>query len=209
MPTPKALHSKNTPRWGTPQWVIEHARTLMGGIHLDPASSEEFNFYVKALMIYRQQDNGLSPECVWGGNVFLNPPGGLVTEFWNKLCSSYENGEVDRAFWVGFSVEQLCTLASEKYHPMDFSTVILRKRLSFNQQITQPTGQTTTHTYVDPETGQNHETEIFVPDGGHIEVIEPGNSPSHGNYLTALGCDRDLFEKLFSEHGKIYHGRIL
>jgi hypothetical protein len=212
MPTPKALHSKNTPRWGTPQWVIEHARTLMGGIHLDPASSEEFNFYVSALMIYRQQDNGLAPECAWAGNVFCNPPGGLVAEFWNRLTHDYMYGDVEKAFWVGFSVEQLCTLSGEKYHPMDFSTVILRKRLNFNQQTTEPTGkhQITSAVIVGPD-GQPVQTEIrtFIPDGGSIEKIETGNSPSHGNYLTAIGCDREEFEKLFSKYGKIYHGNTV
>lgn len=208
MPTPKALHSKKTPRWGTPQWVIEAARTLMGGIHLDPGSSEEFNAYVKALMIYTQRDNGLAPECAWAGNVFCNPPGGLVNEFWNKLCTSYVNKDVEKAFWVGFSVEQLCTLAGEQYHPMDFSTVILRKRLSFNQQITQPTGRYETQKVYDMDGVYVGDTQVLIPDGGTIEVIEPGDSPSHGNYLTAMGCDRAEFEKLFSHLGKIYHGKM-
>lgn len=200
MPTPKALHSAKTPRWGTPQWVIELARTLMGGIHLDPASSEEFNAYVKALLIYTQRDNGLAPECVWGGNVFCNPPGGLVNEFWNKLCKSYKDKDVDRAFWVGFSVEQLCTLASEDWHPLDFSTVILRKRLNFNQQKTILTG------HFDPTRVDDEGNALFFADGGSVEEIKQGNSPSHGNYLTAIGCDRAEFEKLFSQYGKISHG---
>lgn len=208
MPTPRALHSKNTPRWGTPQWIIELARELMGGIHLDPASSEEFNFYVKALMIYRQQDNGLSPECVWAGNVFLNPPGGLVNEFWNKLCTSYLSKDVEKAFWVGFSVEQLCTLASESLHPMDFSTCILRKRLSFNQQITQPTGRYETQKVYDPDGIYVGDTQILIPDGGHVEEIKQGDSPSHGNYITAIGCDKAEFERLFGQYGKISHGKL-
>ena len=210
MPTPKALHSAKTPRWGTPQWVIEAARKLMGSIHLDPASSEEFNFYVKALMIYRQQDNGLASECVWGGNVFCNPPGGLVNEFWQKLCLGYWSKDIEKAFWVGFSVEQLCTLAGETNHPMDFSTVILRKRLNFNQQITVPNGTTQdiTLSLVDHEGNPyTEESSIFTPDGTTREDIQEGTSPSHGNYLTAMGCDPLEFERLFGPYGKIYHGK--
>lgn len=174
MPTPKALHSKSTPKWGTTHWVIEAARQLLGYIHLDPASSEEFNSFVKALMIYTERDNGLASECEWHGNIFLNPPGGLVTEFWNKLCkATIKDKTVEKAFWVGFSVEQLCTLASEEFHPMDFSTCILRKRLPFTRE-----------------------------DG------EPGGAPSHGNYVTALGCDPVEFERIFGPHGKIYHGKL-
>lgn len=194
MPSPKALHSHNSPKWGTPQWVIELARELLGYIHLDPASSEEFNIYVKALMIYTEDHNGLLPECEWAGNVFLNPPGGLVNEFWQKLCRAYiEDKTVTKAFWVGFSVEQLCTLADQKYHPGDFSTVILRKRLSFNQELSGP------EIILDVATGQ---TLVTHPP----PRIAKGNSPSHGNYLTALGCDPALFEKLFKPYGKIIHG---
>lgn len=181
MSSPKALHSRNTPRWGTPAHIIELARTLMGGIHLDPASSPEFNEYVNALMIYTQRDNGLAPESEWAGNVFLNPPGGLVNEFWRKLIKSYGALSVEKAFWVGFSVEQLCTLASEDAHPLDYSTCILRKRLSFNQQKT--------------------------VEG--LEQIQVGDSPSHGNYITAIGCDQSLFDKLFSSYGKIAHGKLV
>lgn len=171
MPTPSALHSKETPSWGTPQWVIEKARELLGEIHLDPGSSLEFNRLVRALMIYTERDNGLVQE--WGGNVFCNPPGGLVTEFWLKLCGSVVSGQVPKAFWVGFSVEQLATLAEEEYHPFDFSTVVLRKRLPFNR-----------------------------------EDLTKGPSPSHSNYLTALGVDRAHFDKLFRPLGRVIHGSL-
>ena len=174
MSTPNALHSAKTPRWGTPAWLIELARKLLGYIHLDPASSIEFNFLVKALMVYTEKDNGLAPECLWAGNIFLNPPGGLVLEFWNKLCKSYlVDKSVDAGFWVGFSVEQLCTLASETYHPSDFSMCVLRKRLNFNR-----------------------------------EDLQSGQSPSHGNYICAMGVDHAEFEKLFAPYGKVTRGKL-
>jgi hypothetical protein len=170
MPTPKALHSKATPKWGTPPHIIEAARQLLQGtIHLDPASSPEFNQLVQALLIYTEHDNGLNQP--WGGNVFLNPPGGLVTDFWEKLSHLVATGEVERAFWVGFSVEQLCTLASSEFHPLDFSTCILRKRLAFN-----------------------------------TEALTKGGAPAHGNYVTGLNVDRDLFDRLFRSQGRVVHG---
>lgn len=171
-------------------WVIEYARQLLGTIHLDPASEETFNILVQALLIYTQQDNGLKQE--WGGNVFLNPPGGLVEEFWNKLCSEVRVGRVEKAFWVGFSIEQLATLGHDEktlaklkrdtdldlteldpWHPLDFSVCILRKRLSF----------------INTE-------------------LAKGGSPSHSNYICAIGCDKALFDKLFGKFGKIVHGRF-
>jgi hypothetical protein len=171
MSTPKALHSAATPKWGTPPEIIELARLLMGYIHLDPASSEEFNYYVRALMIYTELSNGLAPESEWSGNVFLNPPGGLVKEFWDRLVKEYESGNIQKAVWIGFSVEQLCTLADKERHPMDYSICVLRKRLSFTR-----------------------------------EDLTTGGSPSHGNYICALGCDPKEFERLFGHLGKITHG---
>jgi hypothetical protein len=160
MPTPKALHSKATPKWGTPTQIIELARKLLGEIQLDPASSEDFNQLVKALVYYTEQDNGLVQP--WGGTVFLNPPGGLVREFWEKLCKGIASGEIEKAFWVGFSVEQLCTLADCEYHPYDFSHCVLRKRLSFNNEELVSSGAPSHGNYV-VGLGVDHEyfTKLF------------------------------------------------
>ncbi len=143
MTSPQALHSAKTPNWGTTQWVIEAARELLGWtIDLDPGSSHEFNQYVLASRIITEQDNALIQDWYeWACfgmevkplsiSVFVNPPGGLVNEFWRKLIAGYHAGQFSRCFWVGFSVEQLCTMASEDTHPLDYSTCVLRKRLSF------------------------------------------------------------------------------
>jgi len=170
MSSPLALHSKKTPNWGTPVPIIEAGRQLLDNqIHVDPASSVEFNTLVRAMMIYTQVDNGLVQP--WMGNVFCNPPGGLVPEFWIRLMEHVKASLVEKAFWVGFSVEQLCLLADLEFHPLDFSTVILRKRLAFNTQ----------------------------------DLIS-GGAPSHGNYLTGIGVDKALFDKLFADQGRIIHG---
>lgn len=180
MTTPSALHSAKTPKWGTPKELVELARELMGGIHLDPASSHEFNKIIQALMIYTEQDNGLSQE--WAGNVFVNPPGGKIKGsrstlpglFWDKLMQELQAGRVERAFWVGFSVEQLCILADKEFHPLDFSVCILRNRVAYLNE----------------------------------ETLEPGESPSHGCYVCAIGCDPAEFERLFGHLGKISHGKL-
>lgn len=170
MSTPTALHSKKTQSWGTPQHMIELGRQLLDNdIQLDPGSSPEFNQLVKALLFYTKEDNALIQP--WAGNVFCNPPGGLIREYWERLMVHLVSGDVPKAFWVGFSVEQLCLLADFEFHPLDFSTCILRKRMAFN-----------------------------------TEALVKGDAPSHGNYVTAMGCDRALFDKLFRDKGKIIHG---
>ncbi len=170
MSKPTALHSKKTVKWGTPTHIIELARILLDNeIHLDPATSLEFNQLVKALLIYTDKDNGLLQP--WGGNVFVNPPGGLIVEFWEKLIKEIQGGEVEKAFWVGFSIEQLCLLSDQPMGPQDFSLCVLRKRLDFN-----------------------------------TEQLNPGGSPSHGNYVVGLGVDHEEFERLFSKLGKVTRG---
>jgi hypothetical protein len=127
-----AKHSKESVRWGTPSFLVEKARTVMGSIDLDPCTELKFEPIIKAKKSYSLLDRGEDGlELPWEGNVFLNPPGGVVKEFWEKACK--HSGAV---FWVGFSVEQLCTLtdyAYGGYHPLDFSTCLLRKRINFKR----------------------------------------------------------------------------
>lgn len=136
MSTPSALHSKKTVKWGTPAHIVTCGRQLLDNqIDLDPASSEQFNKIIQATCYYTETINGLNQ--IWMGNTFVNPPGGLIKDFWLKLIESILKGWVEKAFWVGFSVEQLCVLADLDYHPLDFSICILRKRIAFNtEQLT-------------------------------------------------------------------------
>ncbi len=71
-----ARHSSETNEHFTPPEVVEAARATLGHIDLDPATCERANNeIVKADFIFTQEDNGFVQD--WGGNTFLNPPGGL------------------------------------------------------------------------------------------------------------------------------------
>ena len=56
----------------TPIEIVEAARAVMGGIDLDPASSETANKQIKAARIFTVETNGLIQE--WHGRIWLNPP---------------------------------------------------------------------------------------------------------------------------------------
>lgn len=58
--------------WYTPIEYIDAARSVLGIIDLDPASSPIANEIVKAKLFYTKEDNGLSKE--WHGKIWLNPP---------------------------------------------------------------------------------------------------------------------------------------
>jgi ParB family chromosome partitioning protein len=83
--------------WYTPSEYIEAAREVMGGIDLDPASSEIANCNVKAAKFYTEEDNGLDQE--WAGRVWMNPPyeRGLCDKFMDVLATCVESGDVEAA----------------------------------------------------------------------------------------------------------------
>jgi DNA N-6-adenine-methyltransferase (Dam) len=93
--------------WYTPAYLIEAARSVMGGIELDPASCEAANQLVKAERYYTKQENGLlrswSAETIW-----LNPPYGRTVKqqglrkstiglFIEKLLQEYQSGNIGQA----------------------------------------------------------------------------------------------------------------
>lgn len=83
--------------WYTPAEYIEAARTVMGGIDLDPASHAEANEIVQASAFFTEADNGLTRD--WHGRVWMNPPYArpLIDEFCAKLADSYGEGFVTDA----------------------------------------------------------------------------------------------------------------
>lgn len=86
--------------WYTPAEYIVAAREVMGGIDLDPATSEVAQQTVQAAQYYTKQDDGLSLS--WHGRVWLNPPYAqpLIGQFINKLASEFVSGGVEQAIMV-------------------------------------------------------------------------------------------------------------
>ena len=80
----------------TPAEYIESARAVMGGIDVDPASSDEANETIGAGTFYTIHDDGL--EHGWPGRVWLNPPyGGDQTPFIARLLKQFAAGVTTQA----------------------------------------------------------------------------------------------------------------
>lgn len=71
--------------WFTPPEYIKLARAVLGGIDLDPASSDEAQRIISAAHYFTKADDGLSQE--WHGRVWLNPPYAqpLIADFASKM----------------------------------------------------------------------------------------------------------------------------
>ena len=90
-------HNSGNNEWYTPAHFVEAARSVMGTIDLDPASSEVANQTVKATQFFTSEDSGL--EKVWRGRVFLNPPYAqpLIAQFIEKAVEQFCQGHVSEA----------------------------------------------------------------------------------------------------------------
>jgi hypothetical protein len=182
-----ARHSMDTAEWYTPSRFIEAAREVMGGIDLDPASHEEANRVVRANRFFTEADNGLLQP--WHGYVFLNPPGGLVAEFWLKLVMEWEASRIDRATWIGYSLEQLQTLQvacdpSGALTPLDFSICYPKRRIAFIEN-------------------EAKKAERIVKQIAAGKKPSKGSSPSHGNYIAYLGYCELKFYDVFGQFGRV------
>jgi hypothetical protein len=175
-------HSMDSPEWYTPAPIVEAARRVLGAIDLDPASHEEANRTVKAARYFTEADNGLVQE--WEGRVFINPPGGLVGEFWKKLLAS---PGVTEAIWIGYSLEQLQTLqcVGAGMTPLEWPMCVTRKRIAF----------------VENEEKKAARRAKLIAAG---KKPNAASSPSHSNYISYVGYEHhDAFVAEFSKFGQV------
>ena len=122
---------------------MDPIREVLGTIDLDPASCGKANDIIRADVYFDESVDGLATE--WNGNIFLNPPsiandsrkGWGPKMFWAKLMEEFGVKRVTSAIYLGFSLEQLKTLqnANTEFHPTQFSTCFLKKRIQFLQEV--------------------------------------------------------------------------
>jgi hypothetical protein len=180
--------------YGSPPFIIEAARSVLGKIDLDPATSREWNAIVKAVEYYTKDHNGLlypwgtqhAPRTVWLNWPFSGGWTACDDKCKRKTCENrgyhvYEDVP-DNAQWVnkitdeyaaGRVREGLCicfAATSEKW----FQNLLL-----FPQCYLYP------------------RTNYYKLDG----TVLPG--VSKGSVVTYFGTDVSKFDRFFGPHGTI------
>jgi len=89
--------SEGRNEWYTPEEHLSAVRDVLGGIDLDPASSEAAQRRVQALRYFTKDNDGLKQE--WHGRVFLNPPYSRreIGQFVSKMVQEWQAGRVSAA----------------------------------------------------------------------------------------------------------------
>ena len=188
-----ARHSCDSPEWFTPRPYIEAAREVMGGIDLDPASHLEANRIVRARRFYDARANGLRRP--WAGRVLVNPPGGLVAEFWHRLIDAWEAREISAGIWIGYSLEQLQTLQGyEVRSPIDFAICIPDRRIAFVESTAKRAARLAA--LEEENRGRRRE-------GLELRKWKEAAAPSHANYVTYIGRAPARFARVFSQFGQV------
>lgn len=87
------LTSSASDEWYTPPEYIEMAREIMGGIDIDPATSQTAQAWVRASTWYTIKDDGLARP--WQGRLWLNPPyGAQIGQWTQKAAAAHDSGRV-------------------------------------------------------------------------------------------------------------------
>lgn len=208
-------HSSTTNEHYTPDYIVKAARLTLDQIDLDPASTKSANRLVKAKKIYTMEQNGLIKP--WKGNVFLNPPGGLVDKDGRRVIRSNKRAGVRPCSETGE-----CGLAVGHKHVGTMSSAVCWwKKLDWEFR----SGNVENAIFVGFSIEILQTTQSL---GGHLPTNFPlcvpreripfdriednkrvkGSQPTHANVIVCMTDDEEVEERFlvaFSEVGSVFN----
>lgn len=168
--------NSSTNEWYTPKDYIESARKVLGGIEVDPASSDKANEIVQADLYYTKETNGLDKKWLnkdgKPSSLFLNPPYGGEEEIWvPKLIKEYNEYSVREAILLVGSKTDVKWFRKLWQYTLCFT----RFRIKFTP-------------------GEENDAE---------KLDLKKNQPPCGNVFAYFGCYDSVFSKEFEQYGEI------
>lgn len=202
----------------TPRLIVEPSRVVLGRIDLDPASCARANECVGAKKIFTAADDGLGQT--WNGTVFVNPPGGVpvprwaaeyrsrssAVVWWRKLVHEFLVGNVERAIFVGFSLEILQAAQDDQKQwpdPLAFPFCVPSSRLRFDVEADAWAAA------LRQERQEASVKRAMAIDKKLVELevkagqIVSGDQPTHANAVVFVADDVYEFAKTFCSVGSV------
>ncbi|MBV7328403.1 hypothetical protein KFU94_09110 [Chloroflexi bacterium TSY] len=185
----------------TPAEIVDAARSVMGGIDLDPASSAAANERVQALHFFNKADNGLSQR--WFGRVWLNHPFGDPEKPCKKRCPkkrcdpSFADKEKKPDKWRGYCIRE--------YHPGNpdwIDKLVNEYTLGRIEQACCITFASTSEKWFQPlfnypQCYLSPRTDYFLPNGTKKKGV------TKGSVVTYFGSDLKRFDRIFGKLGRV------
>ena len=195
----------------------------MGGIDLDPATTQFANRVVRARRIFTQGMDGLSRS--WAGRVFLNPPGGTLDQpemktrsravlWYQYLAEEWRAGRVSEAIFIGFSIEllqsvQQCQL-DRALQPLAFSCCIPAARIKFEALADELLARAEEELAFESHEGKIRRLNVRCD---YLQSMlgqrVAGDQPTHGNIIVHMPSDQASVRRFYEEFstlGYVTHG---
>lgn len=210
-----AKHSQGSSAWGTPDYLVDKARNVLGGvIDFDPASSYEDNERIKASRFFDATEDALiqgwAPRNGKPCTVFMNAPGGSVKTL-----------DLERTHRLPYPTPRTVRGTIPLYQSIPsifwFRLMQLRKAsvlkaavvVAFNIEALQITQRL-------PSLGDEpcpamcdflvcvakKRINYLLPTG------KPGGSPTHASAFVYVGSERKLFMAQFEDVGTFMAGKL-
>jgi len=133
-------------QWYTPARYLALARSVLGSIDLDPASSHTAQRTVQAARYFTRADDGLAQR--WQARtVWLNPPYSKPGPWVHKLISEHQAGHVTAAILLIYTATDTAW-----FQPLwQYSVCFMRGRIHFDNRPGRSNPRGSVFVYLGPE----------------------------------------------------------
>lgn len=179
----------------SPPEIVAAARETLGGIDLDPCTTELVNrTFIRASHIYTKETDGLNREaCPWIGRTYINAPSRIYLTRGTQTTDESRNGV--RMFWERLMTEYLAKRITAGVF-MAFDITALQQSQGWNHMMVQ-------YPFCIPE-----KRLIFWRKKNGLQALEERDHPEFASAIIYVGKSVKRFSKAFENIGAVIIPRI-